>query len=54
MDEEKNKEQDPAPQEPYTPASRNTRIAAWIAVILMVILVIAYTYSLATGSFLNW
>lgn len=54
MDEEKNKEQDPTTQEPYTPASKNTRIAAWIGVILMVILVIAYTYSLATGSFLNW
>ena len=40
--------------EPYIPASRSKRIAAWIGVILMVLLVILYTYSMATGAFLNW
>lgn len=38
----------------YTPASKKKRIAAWIGVILMIILVIMYSYSLATGAFLNW
>ena len=38
----------------YTPASRGKRIAAWIAVVIMVALVIAYSYSIATGSFLWW
>ena len=40
--------------EPYIPSSKGKRIAAWIGVVLMVFLVIMYTYSLATGSFLNW
>ena len=39
---------------PYTPASRGKRIVAWIGVIVMVALVIAYSYSIATGSFLWW
>ena len=38
----------------YTPASRSKRIVAWIGVIVMVILVIVYSYSIATGSFLWW
>ena len=48
------------PEEPenapssYTPASRGKRIVAWIGVIVMVALVIAYSYSIATGSFLWW
>ena len=41
-------------KEPYTPASKGKRIAAWIGVVLMVFLVIMYTYSMATGAFLNW
>ena len=40
--------------EPYVPASGRKRIAAWIGVILMVFLVLIYTYSMATGAFLNW
>ena len=41
-------------KEPYIPATRKKRIIAWIGVILMVILVIMYTYSIATGEILNW
>ena len=41
-------------KEPYIPASRSKRIAAWIGVFLMVLLVILYTYSMATGAFVNW
>lgn len=41
-------------KEPYIPASRGKRIAAWIGVILMVFLVIMYTYSIATGEILKW
>ncbi len=41
-------------KEPYIPASRKKRIAAWIGVILMVLLVLMYTYSIATGEILNW
>lgn len=51
MDEENNSLE---PQEPYRPASKGKRVAAWIGVILMVLLVILYTYSLATGAFVNW
>ena len=60
MDEEKNflpspeQDADEPKKEPYVPSSRGKRIAAWIGVILMVFLVIMYTYSMATGSFLNW
>ena len=38
----------------YTPASRKKRVIAWLGVIFMVVLVLLYSYSLATGSFLNW
>ena len=41
-------------KEPYIPASKKKRIAAWIGVIFMVFLIIMYTYSMATGAFLNW
>ena len=58
MDEEK---RDALPEEEteekkpsYTPASRSKRIAAWVGIILMVFLVIMYSYSIATGAFLNW
>ena len=61
MDEEKKDSLTPDEQvpqepkkEPYIPASKGKRIAAWIGVILMVFLVIMYSYSLATGAFLNW
>lgn len=55
MEEEKNLEpQQPEEQEPYIPASRSKRVAAWIALIGMVILVLLYTYSIATGAFLLW
>ncbi len=47
-------EQQEPPKKPYIPASKGKRIAAWIGAILMVILVIMYSYSLATGAFLNW
>lgn len=36
------------------PTSRRKRILALIGAILMVILTLAYTYSLATGAFLKW
>ena len=60
MDEEKKDFLSPeqtaeVPQkEPYIPATRKKRIAAWIGVVLMVLLVIMYTYSIATGAFLKW
>ena len=61
MDEEKKDSLAPEQQEtqepkkePYIPASKSKRIAAWIGVILMILLVIMYTYSMATGAFLNW
>ena len=55
MDEEKKNElTGEEEKEPFVPASRGKRIAAWIAVVLMVFLVIIYSYSIATGSFLNW
>ena len=41
-------------KEPYIPASKGKRIAAWIGVFLMILLVIMYTYSIATGEILNW
>lgn len=55
MDEEKN-DQTPEEQEkpPYTPAPRSRRIAAWVGIILMIFLVIMYSYSIATGAFLSW
>ncbi len=55
MDEEKKDDQTPEQQKPsFTPASRSKRIAAWAGVVFMVLLVILYSYSLATGAFLNW
>lgn len=61
MDEEKREalppesEQNPEQEKPsYIPASKKKRIAAWIGVLFMVILVLLYTYSLATGAILWW
>lgn len=55
MDEEKKDELAPEQQKPpYTPASKSKRIAAWVGAILMALLVILYSYSIATGAFLNW
>ena len=55
MDEEKNQmPEEQKEREPYTPAPLSKRVAAWIGVIAMVILVILYTYSIATGSILKW
>ena len=61
MDEEKKDSLTPEQQnseesqkEPYIPASKGKRIAAWIGVVLMVFLVIMYTYTIATGEILKW
>lgn len=58
MDEEKRTEQAPEqdepPKEPYVPASRKKRIAAWIGVAFMLFLTIMYAYSIATGAILWW
>ncbi len=60
MDEEKKNSLSPAQsseepkKEPYIPASKGKRIAAWIGVILMILLVIMYSYSIATGEILKW
>lgn len=54
-DQEPASSQSPEPEKPsYTPASRRKRIAAWIGIIFMVLLVLLYSYSLSTGAFLNW
>ena len=42
------------PEEPKHYATRSQRIAAWIAVVGMVIIVLMYTYSIATGAILLW
>lgn len=36
------------------PISTGKRVLALIGVLLMILLTLAYTYSLATGSFLKW
>lgn len=60
MDEEKKdslplEENSGVPEkEPYVPASKRKRIAAWFGVVFMIVLIIMYTYSMATGAFLNW
>lgn len=58
MDEEKRTEQAPEQdeptKEPYVPASRKKRIAAWIGVAFMLFLTIMYAYSIATGAILWW
>lgn len=54
MDEENKDIQVPEQQEPFSPAPKSKRIAAWVGVILMILLVILYSYSIATGAFLNW
>ena len=49
---------DAAPQqpafEPYEKASPRKRMIAWVGVVLMVLLVIFYTYSIASGNILKW
>ena len=55
MDEEKKEEQISEPEKPsYTPASKGKRVAAWIGVIFMILLVLMYSYSIATGAILWW
>lgn len=55
MSEELKDQNNPQEDKPsYTPASRGKRIAAWIAVVGMVIIVLMYTYSIATGAILLW
>lgn len=39
---------------PYVPATKKQRVAAWIGVIFMVFLVLGFTYSLATGGIFWW
>lgn len=39
---------------PYRPYSKKTRLLAWLGVAFMVVLVILYTYSFASGSILWW
>jgi hypothetical protein len=41
-------------QTPWEPASTRTRIFALIGALFMVILVLLYTYSLATGKIFTW
>lgn len=38
-----------APTPPYTPASPKKRLLAWIGVIAMVLLTLAFAYATATG-----
>ncbi len=58
MDQD-NKEQQPL-ESPKDSSDRNhttpthTRIFAWIGVIFMVLLVLGYTYSVATGKIFLW
>lgn len=55
MEDEKKEEQTFEPEKSsYTPASKGKRIAAWIGVIFMILLVIMYSYSIATGAILWW
>ena len=42
------------PQEPYEPATPKKRMLAWAGVVFMVLLVLVYTYSVATGKILLW
>ena len=55
MDEQDNRPdlQQTPPERPHR-ATKSQRVAAWIGVVLMVLLVLMYTYSLATGAFLDW
>ncbi len=56
MEEQDNRsdtQQTPPEQQPHR-ATKSQRVAAWIGVVLMVLLVLMYSYSLATGAFLNW
>ena len=46
-----------SPPEPDRPSSQTPlykRVLAWIGVIIMVLLVLVYTYSVATGKILEW
>lgn len=58
MDEEKKDEltvgEPESDKEPYTPASKKKRIAAWFCVAFVVFLTIMYAYSIATGAILWW
>ena len=58
MDEEKRpqhfEQSEPPQKEEYPETPLRTRIFAWIGVIFMVLLVIMYTYSMATGKIFAW
>ncbi len=49
-------EEEKRPEEPlgYVPNSMGKRVAAMIGVILMVLLVLLFTYSIATGGIFAW
>ncbi|NLF34828.1 MAG: hypothetical protein GX585_02560 [Clostridiales bacterium] len=55
MDEREKREQ-PAPREEkgYTPNRMGVRVAALIGAAVVVILVLLYTYSVATGGIFAW
>ena len=40
--------------EPYEKASPRKRMLAWVGVVFMVLLVLLYTYSMASGNILKW
>lgn len=55
--EQDKKEQQPlehSKDSPSPPTPTRTRVLAWLGVIFMVLLVIGYTYSVATGKILLW
>jgi len=41
-------------KEPFKPASRSTRIKAWIGVAAMVLLTLGYFYIFYSGQVINW
>lgn len=42
------------PREDWKPASRSTRIKAWIGIIAMILLTLGYFYVFFTGDILKW
>lgn len=61
-DDKKTAPQEPTPEvspllenkETFRPASRSTRIKAWIGVAAMVLLTIGYFYVFYSGQIINW
>lgn len=61
-EEKKAVPQEPTPEssplienkETFQPASRSTRIKAWIGVVAMVLLTIGYFYVFYSGQIINW